>query len=115
MKYPQPDQSIGLIFIVLLGILSSCNHEAPRPTIPEDKMVRIMSDLVVADAAAASFSGYQKDSLLQVYYKQVYEMNGVTLADYEKNLRIYADDIERMDRMTQKVSDKFMGEKKPGL
>jgi hypothetical protein len=100
----------GWILALAIAGLTACKQNAPQPTIPEDKMVRIMSDLVVADAAAANFSGYQKDSLVQVYYKQVYKMNGITLAEYEKNLRIYAEDVDKMDRMTQAVAEKFKKE-----
>jgi hypothetical protein len=96
----------------LVLLISACGDKAEKPTIPEDKMVRIMGDLIVADAATANFSGYQKDSLSQVYYKQVYDMHGITLETYEKNLRIYSNNIEQMEQISKQIEDRFMTEKK---
>ena len=100
----------GLRFWGGLGLVLAfvrCAKPAEQPTIPENEMARIMGDLIIADAATANFSGYQKDSLAQVYFKQVYDMHGVTLQTYEQNLRLYTKDLDKMERITKQVEERF--------
>lgn len=67
-----------------------------QPIWPDDKMALIMADLSVADAATNGLSGYSRDSLAKIYYGQVFELHGVTLADYEKNLNLLTHDLPRL-------------------
>lgn len=66
-------------------------------------MARIMADLSIAEAATTGLTGFPKDSLMQAYFRQTLEMHSTTLEDYEKNLRLYADDLPRMQRLTQQA------------
>lgn len=59
-------------------------------------MANIMADLSTADAAANGINGYSRDSLAQIYYRQIFEMHGVTLADYEQNLNLLSADLPRL-------------------
>lgn len=101
------------ILIVCSPWLSSCwQAQTAAPTITEDDMVRIMADLSLAEAATTHLNGYPRDSLNQVYSKQVFEMHKITLELFEQNLRIYAADLSTMERIVKKVEAKFEPEKK---
>jgi hypothetical protein len=79
-------------------------------TIPDEKMARILADLNLAEAATARLNGYPKDSLRQVYFKQVMEIHGVTMADYEANLRVIVADQVRLEALL-KASESLLEEK----
>jgi hypothetical protein len=97
----------------ILFVFSACwGNKAAAPTIPEDKMVRIMADLSIAEAATAQMNGYAKDSLTKVFYNQVFEMHQVQPDQYEQNLRLYANDLPTMERIVQRVEATFETEKK---
>jgi len=64
-----------------------------------------MADISIADAATTGLNGYAKDSLMQAYYKQVFEMHGVTLEVYEKDLRILAQDLVRMEGIVKQADE----------
>ncbi|MFZ4476876.1 MAG: DUF4296 domain-containing protein [Saprospiraceae bacterium] len=97
----------------ILFVFSACwGNKAAVPTIPEDKMVRIMADLSIAEAATAQMNGYAKDSLTKVFYNQVFEMHQVQADQYEQNLRLYANDLPTMERIVQRVEATFETEKK---
>jgi len=64
-----------------------------------------MADISIADAATTGLNGYAKDSLMQAYYKQVFEMYGVTLEVYEKDLRILAQDLVRMEGIVKQADE----------
>lgn len=85
------------------GVLFLACQSSPAPvaatTISDDKMARILADLNIAEAATARLNGYTKDSLMQVYFRQVLEMHGMTIADYEAQLRTIASDPVRMENL----------------
>ncbi len=71
-----------------------------------------MADLALADAATTGLSGYTKDSLMHVYFKQVFDMHGTTAETYENDLRILASDLSRME-MIVKSADELLTDKAP--
>ena len=99
--------------ILVLSLCLGCWNKTERPDLDEDKMVKIMADLSVAEAATTQMSGYSKDSLTQVFYNQVFELHGVNAEQYERNLRIYAKDLATMENMVKKIEATFETEKKP--
>ena len=55
-----------------------------------------MADISIAEAATVGLSGYPKDSLLKVYFAQVFEIHGTTPEGYEQDLRIVGADLPRL-------------------
>ena len=90
-------------FALCLLLFAGCGKSAEQPSIPDEKMARIMADLCIAEAATTGLTGFPKDSLMQAYFRQTLELHSITLEDYEKNLRLYADDLPRMQRLTQQA------------
>ncbi len=92
--------------VVALGFLGSCqSNPADQPTLSDEKITQIMADLCVADGATNGLAGYTKDSLVHIYIKQVFELHGVTLESYEKDLRILAKDLPRMEVVVKKADE----------
>ncbi len=83
----------------LLGACQSTTAPVADTTVPDEKMARILADVNIAEAATARLNGYPKDSLKQVYFKQVMDMHGITLPAYESNLRIISADPKRMENL----------------
>jgi hypothetical protein len=108
------------IFLILAtglqcAIFCSCqNPQKSIPVLPEDKISRIMADLAIADAATTGLSGYVKDSLMHVYFKQVFDMHGTTQEAYESDLRILATDLSRMEIVVKKA-DELLTENGTGM
>jgi hypothetical protein len=71
----------------------------------DEKIARIMADLSVAEAATNGLNGYQKDSLMQAFYKQVFKMHGTTAEAYENDLRIIASDLGRMEEIVKQAEE----------
>jgi len=101
------------ILIVCSQLIYGCGQpKTAVPSISEDEMVHIMADLSLAEAATSHLNGYPRDSLNQVYYKQVFEMHKITMEQYEQNLRIYTADLSTMERIVKNVEARFEPEKK---
>ena len=62
-----------------------------------------MVDLYLAEAATTGMTGYPRDSLQQVYFDQVFAIHQVSREDYERNLRILAQDEIRLDAIVEQV------------
>ena len=94
------------ILIAILGALNACeSKKTEAPTLPDEKIARIMADISVADAATNGLAGPEKDSLMQIYFKQVFEMHGTTAEVYEKDLRIIAKDLPRMETIVKRADE----------
>lgn len=95
-----------LFAVLTCSLLSfSCGEKQEKPSMSDEQISRVMADLFIADAATNGLSGYPKDSLMHVYFKQVFDMHRVTQEEYEKNLRLIAKDLPRIKRVTQAASD----------
>jgi hypothetical protein len=90
----------------------SCAEKVEKPTLADEKITRIMADLFVADAATHGLSGYAKDSLAQVYFQQVLQKHGTTKEEYEKDLRLIAKDLPRMEAIVKGAEESLGGGKK---
>lgn len=71
-----------------------------------------MADLSVADAATTGMVGFSKDSLVQVYFKQVLDLHGVTLESYERDLRLVSNDLGHLDRVLKRAEEMLTLENK---
>ena len=95
-----------LFLSLLLCVFSAaCNfgHKEEQPSVSDEKMARVIADLCIADAATNGIGGYEKDSLMQAYFQQVLQLHGLTMEQHEKNLRIYANDLGKMQEILEKA------------
>ena len=90
-----------LLLAALVGTLILVQPEPEQPIFSAEKTARIMADLFLAQAASNGFVGYSKDSLTHIYYAQIFEIHGVSESEYEKNLRILAQDEQRIERVVK--------------
>ncbi|MCC6413413.1 MAG: DUF4296 domain-containing protein [Saprospiraceae bacterium] len=95
-------KKIGLFLPLLVLLLQCAPKDPPVVTdIPDEKITKIMADLHLADAATNGLAGYEKDSLMKVYFKQVFEMHGIEQERYEKNLEGLSVNILRMEAVVR--------------
>lgn len=108
----RPALFFGTLIVLALS-LGACRHNTKeQPTFSQDEMLNIMTDLCYAEAATSHLTGYPRDSLNQIYFKQVFDMHKTTLEQYEQNLRIYAEDVPTMEMLIKKLEARFEPEKK---
>jgi len=102
----------GFLIAVFGFLVAGCSQHPAQPTIPDEKMARVMADMCLSEAATNGLGGFPKDSLMQIYFKQTLEMHGLTVEEYERNLRLYADDLPRMQLLTKQIEALLTAEKK---
>lgn len=96
-----------LRFLVLfLFGLSSC-QEPPSCAIPEDKLILVLADVQVAEAAAQNLMGERKDSILALYYGQIYTIHGVSEEEFLACFDALQSDPERMSVLYERVLERL--------
>lgn len=89
-----------LVFFIPALLLQGCQGEnSQSQDISDEKIARIMADLYIAEAATIGMTGYPRDSLMQAYYKQVFEIHGTDKVVYENNLRLISNDLEHLKQV----------------
>jgi hypothetical protein len=104
-------------FLLLVFILASCQKEEKvELPFPEKKVVAILADIHISEAALQPLFGNLKDSTAQIYYQQIYEihdideeeLNGLlqTLKEHPKEMeRIYELVIEEISRQKANIKE----------
>lgn len=77
-------------------VIACQQKQTEQPSLSDATIAQIMADLHVAEAATTGLGGYEKDSLTHMYFKQVFEIHGVSKDEYERDVRIIARDELRL-------------------
>jgi len=81
---------IGIVFLGIICFLG-CKEDL-KPTLSDDKMVDVLTDLHLAEAAMLTLNKRIKDSVYLVYYKQVFEIHDVKDSVFFKDLELIRKD-----------------------
>lgn len=93
-------------FILLLFISSvflSCKQDEIKLQISDEKMIKILTDLHIAEAAILSLNQKIKDSVSVIYYEQIFKIYGVTDSIFYNDLEILRNDAKRLEKIYQEV------------
>ncbi|MCS7036288.1 MAG: DUF4296 domain-containing protein [Saprospiraceae bacterium] len=93
----------GLCLLLALAVAACQSPEQTR--LPEETLARVMADLHIAEAATTGLTGFRKDSLLYLYYEQIFALHGVKREDYEHDIRLLSRDENRMMRLVEAAED----------
>jgi len=99
-----------LFYISFLLFLVACNsHNKPSNILSEEKMMSLLMDLHIVDAAGRqSIIEYNGNTLVK--NKQVLEVlqkHNLTIQDFNQNLEFYINDIEKFDAFYDRIIEKF--------
>jgi hypothetical protein len=94
-----------LLFISLLSFLS-CNDQAALP-LEEDKVVDVIKDIHIAEAAMQNLLDITKDSMGNIYYQQIFTIHQVNKADFDSSMSILRRDPERLGIIYDRVLDEL--------
>lgn len=97
---------ISLAAFLLLGALAGCS-DAPKPLkVPEERLVGVLADLHIAEAALQALRGDTKDSMAAVYYDQIYTLHAVDSAAVHQSLEQLRKDPQRMKALYDRVMER---------
>ena len=94
----------------LLCTLFACQKAAPDLLIPEEKLIAILADTHLAEAAIQNLFKEVKDSMGEVYYQQICEIHEVSKADFEQTMSQLREDPLRLEQLYRQVMEKLSTE-----
>lgn len=108
MKNVTTKVSFLLWIIGVMIFFAACKKTSPtttflQPDLAEDKMIAVLLDIHLAEAAVQTEKNAQKDSLLYLYYQDIYRIHNITQDDFERNLEAWFDNPEIADKLYEKV------------
>lgn len=101
------------LLIIIFLCLSSC-EERTSCVLDDEKLIRILADVQIAESAAQSLVGPVKDSLLKEYYRQIFEIHEVGEDDFRTCFGALEDDPERMNAIYEKVIEELSRQEAKG-
>jgi len=107
----------SLYFLIILFV-SACSGNDGQLTIPEDKLIKVFFDLYAADQAVKEAPKEQRDSLKEVYTKQVFQIHHVSQQQFKQNLNQLQKNPERFKKFYDKLDkygDEMAKTKKDGI
>jgi hypothetical protein len=94
----------------LLGCGSGDQVSAAELLIPEERLVEVLKDVQLAEAAAMQCSPAKRDSAIGAYYAVIFRLHGVGREDFEQSLSALLADPERSARVFGRVSERLIEE-----
>lgn len=102
------------VFLCIIQLLGCQVSKQPQPTLSDEQLSQTMADLYIAEAATTGMSGFSKDSLMKVYYQQVFEIHGITMEAYENDLKTASLDMNRLQNIVAEAQKILDGSAKKG-
>lgn len=96
---------IFFCFLVVI-CLFSCQEQASL-TIDKDKLVDVIADAHIAEAAMQNLHNEQKDSMSLIYYGQVFQIHGISQIIFEENMSILREHPKLAEEVYELVLEKL--------
>lgn len=94
-------------FLIITSLcFFSCNEKTPC-ALADEELVLILADVQIAESAAQSIIGPARDSLLDAYYRQIFEIHEVGEEEFRDCFRALEEDPERMSEIYELVIEEL--------
>lgn len=90
------------ILLLLMLSIGSCS-ENPYPSVDEDQMVVIMSDMAMADNIIRLYPTSMRDSIRIELMESLLKIHNLTKTELDTNLYLYSVDVDRYEGMVKKM------------
>lgn len=90
---------LWLCFLLFL----SCSRKKPNLPVNEEKLIVVLADVHLAEAALQHLSGPIKDTTATLYYEQVFVIHGIEKADFDTTMFRLREDPDRLSKIYSRV------------
>ena len=103
-----------ILLMMTAGILFfGCQQEKEDPLPYEDeKIISILLDVHLAEAALQSLGKVMKDSMTDVYYDQIYTIHHISKADFQKMMELLRNSPKNLNRIYGQLMERVEIEEK---
>ncbi|MDR0971176.1 MAG: DUF4296 domain-containing protein [Bacteroidales bacterium] len=102
------------LLITLIIFFSSCkkHKEENKGIIPQKEFVEVLTELKKAEGLAIfkrDSTIKQRNIRLREYSREILKKHNITLKDYQKSMKYYSEDEEKLNEIIEQVSNKIKG------
>jgi len=98
--------NIHILFLVLL--ITACGKpDAPQLSLTEEKLLDILVDVHIAEGSIQNIYGPEKDSLINLYYQQIYKIHDISEATFNENMKLIRRNPPYVEELYEKIVDKL--------
>jgi hypothetical protein len=90
--------------IICLLVFTKCQDKT-KYSLSRVQIANILCDLHIAEGATSLLDGAKKDSITTLYYRQIFEIQGVKEAEFKENLDLLKTDAPEMAKVYKIVND----------
>jgi hypothetical protein len=90
-----------------LFLTTSCGDEEYSLPVKDEKLVEVLADVHIAEAACYNIYGSAKDSLIELYYGQVFSIHEVSEDDFWKAMDILEQHPDKMEAIYEQVLERL--------
>lgn len=108
---------ILMIFVLTMTTFIACDGYKPNyaaPTINQEKMAAIMSDLHILEAHLQNVEAAQRDSIKNLMYDQLFRIHQIDTTEFYRNQKIYFSHSETVEPLYEKVLENIEAEFEKG-
>lgn len=100
-------RGVFVLWLCLLAIGCSKQVEKPKELIPETKMISVLKEVHIAEAAIQSAKADQKDSIATLYYSTIFKIHDIGEQSFYESLDYYMMQPKRFEQMYEQVVEKI--------
>ena len=83
--------------------LIACSKSTQQLPLSEEKIIQIIADMQVAEAALVGLSGSVRDSTAEVYYEEIYTLHGTDKLTVVETMDLLQMDPTRLEKIYSEV------------
>ena len=97
------DKLWSITLILSCVFLLGCGEKESKPIIPVDTMVKVLSDVHMAEGALLNVRYAIKDSMRLVYYDQIYEIHEISEESFRHDMEYYQDHPKIFEKLYEGI------------
>lgn len=94
-------------FLICFVLLHSCAEQKTTVPVPEDKLIQVLADIHLAEAAMQGLHGPTKDSIAEEYYSQIEKIHEVDRALIDTTIILMRKDPKFIASVYSKVLEEL--------
>jgi len=92
------------LFLFLFVIfLFACGPKPAVLPIEKERLIPVLVDVHIAEAAVQSLRKQEKDSVIQVYYEQIFEIHKISEDDFYASMEVLKQDAYQLEQIYEVV------------
>ena len=92
-----------VLIIILLLTFSNCQKQEKVPQLSDEQIIKVLVDLHIAEASSLSLGNELKDSVINLYYPQIFEIHGIEDSLFFKEFAVIRKNPKKLEMIYEKV------------